>query len=580
MYRAMDYWEDTFPEIARYVREDVRPSVIRDQVKRTVVKAEVKSGKRLVAQCFASYTNSNDTINVFMSAYVRKADSRQRDALAKFMLGGVFTINTKNNASECRKRLRDIRTTHPNAIIVVHFDEFDHGSGSEQLLNTSGLWGYIDACPMIRIIQYSASPEEALIGDHDNTRCIPMPAHRNYRGARYYLDAGLVCEAEPPLRFSDDGSNTIVGLGPQLLSILNDAREHVRSILNDARQHVRGSRRARNIVIVRVTDGFAELQRAHQNNAIPELVMDIENYDDVILKCGFVASTSSGTITVEWDNYVYWEREVADILRSKAVRVLFIDQMCTRSTDWFCHPFLYAYHDYHGPTAALNTIIQSNLRAAYYQGKKNDRGDTVYAMEDHPIRLYGSVPVFEFVAGVRRLDQLDRRVSSRARVHDGNFGIWGLPMRFELPTSILSDRRFTDTLRDDATRDWIKQTILAVDSITLAQKEIIQSRELQGKRNYKSHNTVGGINTVHSRHVQGRESSPGGGIPDERVFDERDKYFWLDIAQEDVGGIRAGTVFVTYGLPDGDREEDTHVHTLAVNRDGTSRSIFGLSAEV
>jgi len=93
-YHPMDYWDSTFPEIANYVRNSVYRSVVTDGVKKTIVKAEVKSGKRLVAQSSAAYTNGVDIINVFISAYVRKADFRQRKTLEAYMLGGVFTVNT------------------------------------------------------------------------------------------------------------------------------------------------------------------------------------------------------------------------------------------------------------------------------------------------------------------------------------------------------------------------------------------------------------------------------------------------------------------------------------------------------
>jgi hypothetical protein len=566
----MDYWDTTFPEIADYVRRSVYRSTITDKVKKTVAKADVKAGKRLAAQCFAAYTNGENVINVFMSAYVRKADLTQREALQAYMFGGVYTINTRKHAVECKKALRELRRTYPSAIIVIHFDEFDHGSGSGQVLGTSGLWEYILSSDMIRVVQYSASPEEALLGEDESRRCIPMPTHPNYRGARYYLDSGLMREAEPPLRFSEGGEKQILGLGDQLLGILNDAREHVRTAPRA---------NSRPFVVVRVTEGFAELQNAYQTHKLRELLSSDD--DDVIVHCAFVASTASGTTKVSWDNFAYWQDEVRLLRRMCGVRVLFIDQMCTRSTDWFCHPFLFAYHDYHGDTSALNTIIQSNLRAAYYQGKKNDRGETVYAMEDHPIQLYGCLDVIEFVAGERTLDRLNRRVSSRAKVTIGDSGSWGRPMRFSLSPAVISDSRFTETLRDDEVRDWIKSQILTAPEITNAQRDILTTRQVQGKRNYRAHNTQGGIHTVHSRYTQGRESAPGGGIPDERVFEERDKYCWLDIAQEETNGIPAGTVYVTYGLlTDDEEEEEQHVHSLAQNRDGTYRSIFGARSDI
>lgn len=564
-HHPMDYWETKFPDIAVFVKNAVYPSAITSSKKITVVKADVKSGKRLVAECFAAYTNGPQVINVFMSAYIRKADAPQRYALESYMLGGVYTLNTTKHALECLTQLRTLHRRHPEATIVVHFDEFDHGSGTDQMVSISGLWDYINVCSAFRVVQYSASPEEALLSVDDDRRCVVMPVHRNYRGARYYLEANLVRDAESPLKYSEEDPDVIVGLSQQLCDILTAVRDHVR---------MTPKADSRRLVVVRVTHGFAKLQDMVHKNQIPEFVINED--DEIVFDCGFVASTSSGTTKVEWDNFAFWQQEMIRMRRMNAVRVLFIDQMCTRSTDWFCHPFLYAYHDYHGKNSALNTIIQSNLRVSYYLGKKNDIGEQVYGMEEHPILLYGCQDVIEFVAGRRTLDDMERRVSSRAVVGLKDPNIWGRPMRFSLPVETVKDSRFTDTIRSEEQREWIKSQILASPEITHEQRNVLTGRRLAAKRNYHAHNTLGGIHTVHARFVEGRESRPGGGIPDERMYDERDKYFWIDVAQEITEGIPPGTVYVTYGLPESEEIEDTHEHRLAYGANGRSRSIFGL----
>lgn len=579
-YHAMDYWDTSFPDIASFVRNQVYRSAITDGKKKTVVRAEVKSGKRLVAECFASYTNGNAIVNVFMSCYIRKADAKQRKELADFMTGGVFGLNTKRNATKCIQRLRSLRRSHPEMTIVVHYDEFDHGSGSDQIVGTSGLWDYICACPAIRVVQYSASPEEGLLEDDDDRRCVVMPNHPNYRGARYYLESNLVHEAEAPLVIGED--DRIIGLGAQLKDIINSAKEHVR---NTPRSQV-----APNIV-VRITHKFAELQKAYQEQRIPELVLNED--DDVVVDCSFVASTSSGTKKIVWDDYAFWENDTRRVRRMSAVQILFIDQMCTRSTDWFCHPFLFAYHDYHGETAALNTIIQSNLRVAYYVGKKNNQGQQVYGMTDYPIRLYGCVDVIKYVAGEISLNQISRKVSSRTNVREADPNLWGRPIRIVLPLHVIRDPRFTERLRSDEQREWIRQRVLEAPELTIEHREILTGRILAAKRNYHDTNVVGGIHTVHSRYVEGRESRPGGGIVEddenpESIYNQRFRYFWLDIAQEITEGIPAGTVYITYGVADRDDEEDeesvdddesedngTHTHALAYDRNGDCRSIFG-----
>jgi hypothetical protein len=585
-YHAMDYWDTSFPEIAAFVRNNVYRSAITDRKKKTVVRAEVKSGKRLVAECFASYTNGNAIINVFISCYIRKADAKQRKELADFMTGGVFGLNTKRNAAKFLQRLRTLRHVHPDATIVVHHDEFDHGSGTEQIVGTSGVWDYICACPAIRVVQYSASPEEGLLIYDDDRRCVVMPNHPNYRGATYYLESDLVHEAEKPLVFDEE--NKIV-----------DVSEQLKQIINSAKTHVATTHRSQTTpyVVVRIVDKFAELQKAYQEQRIPDLVLNDD--DDVIVDCSFVASTSSGTKTVLWDDYAFWENDVKRVRRMNCVQLLFIDKMCTRSTDWFCHPFLFAYHDYHGEGAALNTLIQSNLRVAYYVGKKNNQGQQVYGMTNYPIQLYGSRDVIEYVAGQRSLEQISRKVSSRTNVRTADPGVWGRPIHIMLPTDVIRDERIIQPLASDEQREWIKQRVLEATQLTAQDRERLENRTVAGKRSYNAGNTLGGIHTVHSRYVEGRESAPGGGVGNERLFDNRSRYFWIDIAQEITNGIPIGTVYITYGLPDpdpvddesdisSDRDSDVsddespaHVHSLAY--DGTTgqcRSIFGIRPSI
>ena len=558
-YRAMDYWESSFPDISTFVKEEVYRSAIRDQIKYTIVRAGVKSGKRLVAQCLAAYTDDNQIINVFLTAYVRKADASQRSQLESYMTGGVFPISSKTKATKCKQAIQELLSQHASAKIIVHYDEFDHGSGINQSVGESGLWGYMKGNSRIHVVLYSASPEEGLI-EHDETttRCLTMPVHAHYRGANYYLQSGLVHEAEPPLKY-DKNTNEIIGLGDQLASLLNAAREHVNTTPEETQ---------RNLVIVRVTNGFTELYQKHRT--IPGLMFD--RNQPVRTECQFVSSTV--TANVQWDNYTYWRDEMERVKARREIRVIFIDQMCTRSTDWFCHPFLFAYHDYHGDSA-LNTVIQSNLRVAYYLHKKNDQGVSVYGGEDHPIQLYGCVEVIEFVAGARALDNVSMPVSSRACVREADTGEYGKPMRFVLPDSVLEDPRITQNVNDQ-TRAWLKSVLLALPTIRLSEQAIINSRTLATKRTYAEGNTLGGIRTVHGRYVEDRESGPGGGLDtSSEYYLHRENYFWLDIARETTQGIPRGTVYVTYGRADPEEQDEEYEHRLARDREQRPRSIFG-----
>lgn len=568
--RAMDYWERTFPELTSFVKEGMYGNILRNAIKKVIVRAGVKSGKRLLAMIFAAYTSAGPTgtvANVFLSCYKRKADDNQRNDLSKYM--DVCSVNTKNAASECLKLLNDLSKKYQT--VCLHYDEFDHGSGIEQLMGPgeghANLWDYIMSNSKIKVIKYSASPEEGLVADPDEI-CLLMPDHPNYRGAAYYLNNNLAIEAENPVVKDENGD-------------IIDISDQVKDLLLKARSAFTDSKGQTPILVIRVADDFAGFAHAVKSNKIAELIYDAES-EDITVKCDFIASTDSATASVPWDDYQFWKNTSASAKRAKQLHVFFIDKQCMRSTDWFLHPFLFAYHDYHGDSSALNTVIQSNLRVSYFMGKKDSDGNGVYPVDtDFKILLYGDVNVLEYVAGKRALETVSRKVSSRAVISETDPSTFGRPFRIQLTNDQINLEYMTGTINEEKRRQ-VKTLLLGLPGLTNQQREIINNRTLLHRRMYTATNEAGGIHTVHKRYVEGRVSKPGGGCecPSEN-WDNRHKFFWMDMAKEDTREIPKGTVYITYGIADDDsQEEQAFNHRIARSRSGVAQSVFADNHQV
>jgi hypothetical protein len=557
--KAMDYWERNFSELVNFVKGWVHRAITDTGTNAVTVRAGVKSGKRLLVMIFAAYTDagpSGNTANVFLSCYKRKSDNNQRRELSNYM--PVCSVNTRKSARECLTTLKSLTKIY--RLVVIHYDEFDHGSGTEQLMGNgsdANLWDYIMSNTKIKVIKYSASPEEGIVAD-SNEVCLLMPDHPNYRGAKYFLDNNLCYNVENPV--VKDISGDIIDISDQVKDLIRRAIAH-------ADQH-----RQRPIVIVRIPDDFASFARIVKAGNIPELAYN--ESDSTAVRWEFVSSTDSATARVPWDDYDFWKREAASANRAREIKIYFIDKECMRSTDWFFHPFLFGYHDYHGLSSALNTIIQSNLRVAYFKGKKDADGKTVYPDNDFPILLYGDIEVLEYVAGRRPLDMVSRRVSSRAVVSPTDPTTFGRPFRLQMTDAQLELDCMQGNI-NEAKRELVKKLLLELPGLTKEQREIIENRQLIHRRRYDSDATGGGIHTVHKRYVEGRVSKPGGGCAsDSEAWDNRHKYFWMDYAKEDTGGIPKGTVYITYGNPDDGDDDKSFAHTISQDRDGVPRSIF------
>jgi hypothetical protein len=274
-------------------------------------------------------------------------------------------------------------------------------------------------------------------------------------------------------------------------------------------------------------------------------------------------------MTVKWDDYQWWKRQM-EIERGngKFILILFIDQSSTRSTDWFCHPWLNAYHDYHPPNSSISTSGQSNPRPVYYTNKMCN-GIRVYNEEFFP-KLYGQKDIIEYMAGYKKLSDLNRPVSSRSKIFE-NLKTFGPVLQIKFTEEEIENLRkdvecplnnTTKNTLDIAIRTKLPQQIAKLkiaDRIQFENPNLI--RTLRGKRVFtKESSKAGGIYTVASKKMRNICSGPGGGVGDEEseAYNNRGQYYWADFAmdnlelklEEEIIKIPKGTVYITYGIPD------------------------------
>lgn len=560
--KALSWFSEHFPELYVCITKDLHKK-IQEGHKFIIFQAQVKTGKRFAVEIYALYTTPLDPTNVtpgekivhiFISSWVRRADDNQRHELNTYLRGTdrdprVFKINSEKSRMRCINKLKELVKEFD--IVIVHLDELDYGSGADQ--HMAGVFDYCQSHAKIRLICYSASPEEALVerltsGPYAIPVRVVYTPPPNYRGAEWYCEQGLVCEAKPFFDISDAGEASVSQSARELLE-----RTKQRVMSNNPNEN------RRKLLIVRQNIEFGTIHDLIEKDYFPEF----GGTDDIRIITKFVHSkTDYSSIQVKWDIYHWWKKTLEVEYTGKYILILFIDQSSSRSTDWFCHPWLSAYHDYHPEGTPINTSLQSNLRTVYYTNKFCD-GKQVYNNEDFFPELHGQKDVIEYAAGLIPITDVKRNVSTRAKVFEQ------LPTFGPVITVKLNDdeiQRYSVMLEErlnENTRPLLKALILS--KLKGEPKKLLQARELKGKRRYHRID-VGGIDYVARNVLRKLNSRPGGGGQDEE-YDNRQNYFWIDIAMIDLEfecekqtvEIPKGTIYITHGIADPDIDDDKSI---------------------
>lgn len=276
--------------------------------------------------------------------------------------------------------------------VVFHIDECDYAAGKRQSLAP-----FVEAVrnnSNVLAIFYSATPEELLNSDFmkiHNPKHMVFTPHSNYRGARFFLDNGLV--RSPKKFFKEDLELSEQGL-------------ECRSILH---QNIYDGS-DRNIGVVRLSMGDSY-------NKVKEWVQEEKNrlYEDN-------DNNNNGPTELFYKKHLYrptfvdqetsfdwgcWEHHE---FHEKYAHIIFINQTCTRSTEITNdgHSRLAFWHDERKLTTktgitCYNTLSQALGRIKHYHSK------------GHPIIVYGDELVFRLNCGMVSWDKFKGKVSQRVK---------------------------------------------------------------------------------------------------------------------------------------------------------------------
>lgn len=395
-------FEEQRPHLVSFCKKDVVPFIVDEDVKRIIIRAPVKSGKREICEYIAmrDYSLNNVRIHAFVSAWHRSADESQRDELKKHNMQ-VFSIRDKTVVENFIVWVDNNRDKN----IIVHIDECDHGSGNKQLL--SKVWKHIKKYENIKTILYSATPEEVLFSGEldddkeyldllEDIRCEGVTCRyeppKGYCGPATFLDNNLVKEAEPFFR-KNKGNYCLTD---QAKTIIKDMLENMKT---DPR---------RNILVLRLS--YFE---GKNNKALYTFVsnilsfIELENFlifvdkEDGIVKADGIISEK-----IKWSEKNYWKSKTTEY------PMLFImDQTSTRSTEWSCHDRVFATHDYRN-NIIFSTVSQAQERVNHYFQKYNGF---------QPIRVYGHVNTFKLSSGKIDYDEyLKPNMWVKKKIHKEN----------------------------------------------------------------------------------------------------------------------------------------------------------------
>lgn len=391
--------------MTEWVRAAVIPHLESEAVRRILIRAPVKSGKREIVEYIAMRDNVDPKrrVHAFVSAFHRVADESQRSELREHNLE-VFSIRDDTNVIQFSTWLA--AQLAAGYQVVIHLDECDYGAGYRQKMRY--IWDLVRDNLACTVVLYSATPEEVLFSDevtteggvgvvnsilNDGVICHYVPP-AGYCGPARFLAEGLIHRARPFFQRSATAAGGWA-LSEQGAEILRDMRA----------AHASAPRR--NMLALRLS--YAELGSAVKGKqkkafyqflqgllTIPELVgaddimihLDKESFPETDLSTALRDRITCGSI--EWSNPTFWRK-----FNTEDLHIIVMDQTSTRSTEWACHNRLFAYHDYRN-TVTFSTVSQAQERVNHYEQRYGGF---------QPIRVYGHVRSFQLSAGAITYEQ-------------------------------------------------------------------------------------------------------------------------------------------------------------------------------
>jgi hypothetical protein len=406
-------FESQRPHMTNFVRQAILPHLEDFEVRRVVVRAPVKSGKREMVEYIAMRDSVGvpTRVHAFISAWHRKADEDQREELVGQNMA-VFSIMNGAALERCRVWME--MQLAKGLQVVLHLDECDHGSGSNQTLSL--LWREVRDNERISCVLYSATPEEVLYsGEVENDDLSEMvgeilDGHQvrytppaGYCGPAKFLEENLVHIALPFFE-KVDGRFVLSAQGKEIV------RDLKASILANPR---------RNLIVLRLSYSVGGNKKEHK--AIHQFIRACGSFPD-LAGFDFVADIEADTDvrgsrvekdTVEWSNPTYWRRKMP----VEVPTIILIDQKSSRSTEWACHDRVFATHDFR-KVARFSTISQAVERVNHYEQKYGGfQPIRVYCHKKTLLLSADKIDYKEYCTSAWLSKKVDRRTSGGAEVY-------------------------------------------------------------------------------------------------------------------------------------------------------------------
>ena len=387
---SIDTFEKFRPELCSFLREKIVIHINDFEIKRILIRAPVKSGKREMVEYLAqrdTISKSKKRHHIFASAFHRTADETQRDEMKKFNID-VHSITDPIKTQKCINEIQK-KISNGNDI-VIHIDEADFGTGHTQRL--SELYSFIKDNDKITTILYTATPEEALYSDEfkstpslqefvKESESVEYNPPSVFCGPNKFLDEGLIEDATPFFTILD-GRATLTDQGKEIVQQLKENATDTTS--------------KRNIGLLRLSYSNADGKVKKENKAIYQFIKNcrtIPELDEVIIcfdksEKEMPKSGSKQRMVldgkIQWSNPDYW------ILKTTTRPIIVVaDQTCSRSTELACHDRLCFQHDYR-KSVVFTTTSQAQERVNHYSTK--------YPGGFQPIKIYGHKKTFELSA--------------------------------------------------------------------------------------------------------------------------------------------------------------------------------------
>jgi hypothetical protein len=395
---SVDQFETFRDHLTKFCRDKIKQYVASTHVRRILIHAPVKSGKREIVE-YLSMRDASDKPkrkHVFISPWHRTADEEQREELRKQNMV-VFSIISKKHAEACI--LWILKQLSDGYEIVAHLDEADHGSGELQIL--CSVWKVLQSNKDITCILYTATPPEILFSKamedpefqgvlddmFKESHHVRYEPPEEFCGPEKFLMEGLVHTALPFFCKKSDGKCALTDQGHEI----------IRRLRNDIAVNPK-----RNVLALRLPyslDPDGGGRKKKEDKAIYQFlanVASIAGLEGVLVyvdKDDVKTARYPGVVPpqrIGWSSSLFWRGLVTGI-----PVIIVYDQTSSRSTEWACHDRMYAKHDFRNKIC-FSTISQAQERTNHYGPKYGGF---------QPIHIYGSVKTFKLSAGLIDYDE-------------------------------------------------------------------------------------------------------------------------------------------------------------------------------